>query len=355
MRKGLIILCGILISMNILGQNVNFYEEEVKFFNETDSVNLAGTLTIPEISDHSPAVVLITGSGPQNRDQELVGHKPFKVIAERLSNNGFIVLRFDDRGIGQSEGDFNRATSLDFANDVNAAVEYLTNHKKVDPKKISLIGHSEGGIIAPIVATKRNDIASVVLLAGPGMRGKDVMIQQNKMMLRSINAPEELINKIANQLALEFDELLASDDIERSKENMINKSVEYMANFSDEEKTNFGISEQSIMMRANAFSSHWFLFYLKHDPVKVLEKVMCPVLALNGEKDTQVNAKENLEIIEDVLTKSGISFEVRELKSHNHLFQTCETGSPTEYSTIKEDISELTLQTITDWLVIQMF
>ena len=172
-----------------------YYSEDVIFENKKDKITLAGTLTLPTKEGNYPVVVLITGSGPQNRDEELLGHKPFLVLADYLTKNGIAVLRFDDRGIGESQGDFKTATSLDFASDVESAVNYLQTRKEINKKKIGLIGHSEGGIIAPMVAAKSKDIDFIVLLAGTGIPGGELMLLQKELIERASGANEADIQK----------------------------------------------------------------------------------------------------------------------------------------------------------------
>ncbi|HAH58159.1 MAG TPA: alpha/beta hydrolase, partial [Bacteroidales bacterium] len=173
----------------------NYYSEEVTFQNTKANILLAGTLTLPEKEGNFPVVILITGSGPQNRDEELLGHKPFLVIADYLTKNGIGVLRYDDRGVGQSTGDFKAATTADFATDVESAIEYLKTRKEVNVHKIGLIGHSEGGIIAPMVASASNDVSFIVLLAGTGIRGDKLLLLQQELIAKANGVSETEIEK----------------------------------------------------------------------------------------------------------------------------------------------------------------
>lgn len=172
-----------------------YYSEEVTFQNEKADITLAGTLTMPEKEGNYPAVILITGSGPQDRNEELVGHKPFLVIADHLTKNGVAVLRHDDRGFGKSTGDFSAATSADLATDVKSALEYLKTRKEIDSNKIGLIGHSEGGLIAPMVAVSSNDVNFIVLLAGTGIRGDKLLLMQQELIARASGNLEDKIQK----------------------------------------------------------------------------------------------------------------------------------------------------------------
>jgi uncharacterized protein len=295
--------------------------------------------------------VLITGSGPQNRDEELLGHKPFLVLSDHLTRNGYAVLRFDDRGVGESEGDFKSATTEDFAKDVLAAVEYLKTRKEIDHKKIGLIGHSEGGIIAPMAAIQNKEIAFIVLLAGTGLPGEEILYLQSRLIEEAGGTAEEDIKKSLEFSSVIYDAIKNSGDFVVA-ENRIKEYFwrEYME-MTDEDKQKIGDPEVFLDMQLRVALTPWFKFFLTYDPVPALEKVKCPVLAIIGEKDLQVPPKENLPAIEEALKRGGNkNFTVKELPGLNHLFQTAETGSPLEYGKIEETMSPLALDTITKWL-----
>ena len=324
--------------------------EDVVFKNEKDNINLAGTLTLPKGNGPFKAAILITGSGAQNRDEELLGHKPFWVIADYLTRNGIAVLRYDDRGTAKSEGDFATATSLDFVVDAMAAVEYLKTRKEIDVNKIGLIGHSEGGLIAPIVATKTSDVAYIVLLAGPGLPGSDIITLQAELIARASGETEENIKLGKNFNIKVFNEINSSTDDEELKDNLDKMFSEFYDGLPPAEQKKMG-SKDTFMKREAALLSPWFRYFLKYDPRPTLEKVACPVLALNGGKDLQVPPKEDLREIEKAL-KNGENknYKIVELPGLNHLFQTSVTGSPSEYNKITETFSPTALKIISDWI-----
>lgn len=328
-----------------------YSSEDVFFENKTDKIFLAGTLTYPKEGNNFPAAVLISGSGPQNRDEELLGHKPFLVLSDHLTRNGYAVLRFDDRGVAESEGDFKTATSEDFARDVLSAVEYLKSRKEINHSKIGLIGHSEGGIIAPMAAVQNDEIAFIVLLAGTGLPGEDILYLQSRLIAEAAGTPEEDINERLEFSSVIYEAVKTSGDFvvaeKRIKEHFWHEYME----MTDEEKQKIGDPEIFLDMQLRVALSPWFKFFLTYDPAPALEKVKCPVLAIIGELDLQVPPKENLPVIEKALKKGGNkNYTVKELSGLNHLFQTAETGSPLEYGKIEETMSPFALDTVTDWL-----
>lgn len=327
-----------------------YISEEIIFRNDIDGINLAGTLTLPKGKGPFKAVILITGSGPQNRNEELLGHKPFLIISDYLTRNGIAVLRYDDRGIGKSEGEFPKATTLDFVVDVLSAVQYLKTRKEIDSKKIGLIGHSEGGLIAPIVATKTDDVAFIILLAGPGLPGSDIITMQAELIARVKGETEENIKTGKDFNIKVFKEINTQTDVTELKNTLDNIFSEFYDNLSKEEKEKTG-SKKSFLLRSKTLLTPWFRYFLKYDPRPTLEKVKCPVLALNGEKDLQVPPKENLKEIEIALKKGdNKNFKIVELPGLNHLFQTAKTGSPSEYSKITETFSPKALKIILEWI-----
>ena len=328
-----------------------YNSEDVTYENKIAGNTLAGTFTFPKSGGPFPAVILITGSGPQNRNEELLGHKPFLVLSDYLTRQGIAVLRFDDRGIGKSTGDFKSATSKDFATDVLAGIEYLNTRKEVNKKEIGLIGHSEGGLIAPMVAVQSPEVAYIVLMAGPGLPGDQILLMQSALISKAggesdadIEKSEKVNKKIYNILKTEPDSVKAHREITD-----IFKT--YYNSLSEKDKKKAG-DENTALQMLNRVESPWFKLFLKYDPRPTLEKVTCPVLAINGEKDLQVPPKEDLSAIKEALTKGGNkNFRTVELKGLNHLFQTSKTGAPAEYSTIDETIAPLALKTMADWIL----
>lgn len=328
-----------------------YYSEDVIFVNEKANIKLAGTLTLPEKDGKFPVVVLITGSGPQNRNEELMGHKPFLVLSDYLTRNGIAVLRYDDRGTAQSEGDFKTATSLEFASDVDAAISYLKTRKEIDIKKIGLIGHSEGGIIAPMVAAKSKDVNFIVLLAGTGIRGDQLLLLQQELIGRASGIPEVELQKSQEINRGAFDIVVKSTNQGALKTDLTNYLTQKLKESPVDQKP-AGMSESDfINTQVDQITSPWMQYFIKYDPAPALEKVKCRILALNGEKDLQVPAKQNLPAIKAALLKGkNKSVTVIELPNLNHLFQECKTGLPNEYAQIEQTISPAVLEEITKWI-----
>lgn len=324
-----------------------YYTEEVTFENKIDKNVLSGTLSLPSKEGKFPAVILITGSGPENRDEEIFGHKPFLVLADYLTKKGIAVLRFDDRGVAKSTGDFKTATTSDFAKDVQAGADYLKTRKEIDKTKIGLIGHSEGGVIAPIVAGNSKDVDFIVLLAGTGIRGDKLMLLQKEKIERQMGVPENEIQKGQEIFKGAYDIILASS----VNDNTLNAKINSYLKLQFGEKMN----EQQISAVTAQITSPWMVYFLKFDPASALEKVKCPVLAINGDKDVQVPADVNLDAIKKALAKGGNSkATTKVLPNLNHLFQESKTGLPAEYGTIEQTFSPIALEEISKWILIQV-
>jgi len=328
-----------------------YIEEEVSYENKEADLTLAGTFTYPESGESFPAVILISGSGPQNRNEELLGHKPFLVLADHLTRNGIAVLRFDDRGIGKSTGDFSSATTEDFVLDVIAGIEFLKSRREVNKDKIGLIGHSEGGLIAPLAAVQSDDADFIVLMAGPGMTGREILRLQSALILRAQGTDEETIADNVETALKMYDIIINEKDSSSAREKLKNISDESYAEMSEEEKAQFGDPEIFFNQQVKILLSPWFRFFLEYDPYPTLIEVDVPLLAINGELDLQVPPKENLELIEKAMKEGGNeNYKVAELKGLNHLFQEAETGSPNEYAKIEQTISPAALNMILDWI-----
>jgi fermentation-respiration switch protein FrsA (DUF1100 family) len=333
---------------------VSYYSEDVTFQNPRANISLSGTLTLPKKEGIFAVVILISGSGPQNRDEELFGHRPFLVISDYLTKNGIGVLRYDDRGVGQSKGNFETATSADFATDVESAVAYLKTRNEVNKNKIGLIGHSEGGLIAPIVASKSKDVSFIVLLAGRGIKGDKLLLLQFELIAKANGNSDPDIKKSLQTNSKIFDLVTKSTDNQKLKTDLTNLFNEALKNDSSAETHNGMTKDDFVTMQVNQIASPWMQHFLKFDPVTALEKVKCPVLAINGEKDLQVPPKENLEAIRKALKKGGNKdVTTKELANLNHFFQECETGSPIEYSTIEQTFSPTALEEIVKWIKTQ--
>lgn len=323
--------------------------EEVKYSNLTANVTLAGTLTLPRSEKPSPAVLLIAGSGPIDRDETVFGHKPFLVLADYLTEQGFAVLRVDKRGIGQSTGNYSSATSEDFASDALAGVEYLKTRKEIDAKHIGLIGHSEGGLIAPIIAMISTDVAFIVLMAGPCVTGEAILYEQEAVISRAMGVTEEQINQ-----QLEFQRLVLSiikneSDVEKAEKLLLEIIANQLVNLPKEEQQ---ASAEVMKIQMKRCNSRWLRYYLTYDPKTSLKHLKIPVLVINGELDSQVSPKQNLPVIAKIFEEAGNrNYKIIEFPKLNHFFQTCETGSILEYGKIEETIAPIVLETISDWIL----
>ena len=324
-------------------------EEEVSYENKRDGVRLAGTLTLPRGKASFPAVILITGSGPQNRNEELLGHKPFLVLADYLTRQGIAVLRVDDRGVGGSTGSIPNSTSENFAADVLAGIEFLKGRKGINQKQIGLIGHSEGGLIAPMVAAQSNDVAFIVLLAGPGLPGEEILYLQGAAILKASGASAEVLARQRASQEMIFAIVKQEKDNAVAEKKVREGFDKQMAGLSEAEKAQ---ANQTPDAQITAVLSPWFRYFLTYDPRPTLAKVKCPVLALNGVNDLQVPVAENLREIEAALKAAGNKdVTIVRLPKLNHLFQTSETGSPSEYGKIEETFAPVALKTVGDWIL----
>lgn len=326
--------------------------EEVKFENDTDDVTLAGTLTIPKKKGRHPVVVLISGSGPQDRDESLMEHKPFLVLADYLTRRGIAVLRYDDRGTAESTGNFGSATSEDFARDAAAAVEFLKTHDRINSEEIGLAGHSEGGLVAPMVTGLRDDVAFVALLAATGVDGAKIITSQTEAMLRAEGTPESEI-EVAMIISRTVTEVAAKADLDEFEE-LLEQAVEDAIKTLPETTTEETVAEirAQIPEMKNRLQQKWLRFFLSYDPRPALRSMKCPVLAIIGSKDVQVLPDLNMPEIEKALTEGGNNdFEIVIVPNLNHLFQECETGALSEYATIQETFNPEALEKIGDWII----
>ena len=318
-----------------------YRDEEVSYENKAQNVTLAATLTVPPGKGPFPGVLLITGSGPQDRDESLLGHKPFLVLSDYLTRHGIVVLRADDRGTGKSTGNFSTATTADFATDAEAGVAYLKTRPEVDPHKIGLIGHSEGGVIAPMVAARNKDIAFIVMMAGTGVPGDQVIAAQSEAIeIANGKSPEEAAKDTAREK-----EVLNLVETEKDPA-VLEKELR--------DRLTGQLPEAMIGPQIKQATSPWTKYFLTYDPATALRKVTCPVLDINGSLDKQVLPDQNLPPIRKALTESGNKhFEIDELPGLNHLFQTAKTGAPSEYAEIEETMSPVALEKISNWILKQ--
>jgi len=331
-----------------------YIEEEVTYENEEAGIKLAGTLTLPRSEGPFPAVILITGSGGQDRNETVFGHRPFLVLADYLTRKGIAVLRVDDRGVGGSTGNLLESTIEDFAGDVLAGINYLMSRKEINPEKIGLIGHSEGGDIAPIAAVRSSDVAFIVLMAGTGLDLEESMYLQSDLILKTVGASDEVLALQRASSEQIFEILKHEKDNTVAERKIRDIMTNFLGKLSKKEKDALGASEATIEIQLKALFSRWFRFFLTYDPKPTLMKVKCPVLAINGQLDLQVPPKENLSAIEEALKIGGnTNYTIQELPNHNHLFQRAQTGAISEYAKIEETISPIALEVITKWILKQ--
>ena len=313
----------------------NYHIEEVTFVNEKEGNTLVGTLTIPQGEGPFPAMVLVSGSGQQDRDEELMNHRPFWVIADYCALHGIAVLRYDDRGIGGSKGEVENATTMDFSYDAEAAFDYLRNRKEINASQVGILGHSEGGVINFMVAARRPEVAFLVSLAGPSVNGIEVLKEQQKAILRASGMTEEAVQFNSNTNAQLFDIIEASNSREEA-DSLLRQLVK-----------GWGYNEELTEQTVSQMTMPWMYYFLKYDPTEAIVKTNCPALLLNGSKDLQVIASQNLPGYEKIIADYGkTNLTLRELPNLNHLFQHCETGSPNEYFEIEETISPEVLEMI---------
>lgn len=327
-----------------------YLQEEIKFKNLKDSFYLAGTYTHPENTTKIPGIVLVSGSGPQNRDEEMMGHRPFWVLADYLTNLGYGVLRYDDRGTYNSEGDFSSATTLDFATDAASAVFYLKNRPEVDSTKIVVIGHSEGGLIANILGAQIPDLAGIVSLAGTSIRGDSILKIQTRLMAESIGekgAQLELTNAFNDAV---WNAVINSKSMEDLEIELKAISKVFVKKF--RKKKFIKKSEEAKVIQSVKMSilNPWMYEFIRYSPSEDIKNIKCNVLVIIGSKDIQVTSKENIEGYNKLLPKNRKLHTIKELKGLNHLFQKCSTCTVSEYGQLEETFSMDAMEEIRDFL-----
>ncbi len=331
-----------------------YEQEEVKITN--GAVTLAGTLTLPPTAGRHPAVVLITGSGAENRDEEVFGFKVFRLLADQLTRQGIAVLRCDDRGVGGSSGSTSQSTSEDFATDVLADIAYLKTRPDIDAAHIGLIGHSEGGLIAPIVAARSRDVAFIVLMSGPALAGEKEMLAQGERLVRIRGMGPAAVAKQAETQHRMFDGARHNvpwEEVEKPFKADLDAQI---ATLPEAQRKN---AEQAAAQQLAVIAAQykglltpWFRFFLSFDPATVLEKVRCPVLAFFGDLDFQVPVDVNKAALEQALAKAGNrDVTIKVLPKANHLYQEATTGDISEYTTLKKQFVPDLLPTMTGWIL----
>jgi pimeloyl-ACP methyl ester carboxylesterase len=328
-----------------------YRDEQVTYQNTAAGVKLAGTLTLPKSDRPAPAVLLLSGSGAQDRDESILGHRPFLVLADYLTRHGIAVLRSDDRGVGGSTGDSGAATTDDLAGDALAGVAYLKSRKEIDPRQIGLVGHSEGGMIAPLAAGRSADVAYIVLMAGTGVPGDQIVLHQGQRIARAQKADEKRIAS-ARDLQEKIFAIIKSQPDAQSAERKITEALSESDAYATAPTPEAREAVRSqVEAQTKVMLTPWFRYFISYDPRPALTKVRCPVLAICGEKDLQVDPKQNLPPISAALAEAGNSdVTVVELPGLNHLFQHCQTGSPAEYGKIDETFASEALSLVAQWI-----
>ncbi|MCP9754240.1 hypothetical protein EGI26_03560 [Lacihabitans sp. CCS-44] len=337
----------IILAFFINAHSQGFTEKEVEFWDLTESFKLSGTLTTPNGLSKFPVAVLISGSGQTDRDATIGKHKLFKSLAEYLSNNGIGVLRYDDRGGYKSGGPkTSKSTTQELALDAQAAVNYLKTKLKF--KKIGIIGHSEGGGLAPLVASKVKKTAFVVSLAGPALSGKKVLIRQNIDIYENMGVPKEHVE----HFIVSFFEPMLSEVVKNVDSTQKAQTIDQLAaKYKDQYKGEsfvLGVTASNTPILMKQLNSKWYISFLQYDPISYWAKLKCPTLALNGSLDQQVEVNSNLSAIENLKNKH---IKTQILHMHNHLFQVAKTGGLQEYFQLKDGISDQTLTTIKEYIL----
>lgn len=327
-------------------------EEEVAFENTAAGITLAGTLTLPRSQGPFPVVVLIHGSGPLDRDLTMVNHKPFLVWADYLTRQGIAVLRFDKRSAGKSTGDYNSSTVEDFANDALAGVEYLKTREEINSNQIGLIGFSEGGLTAPLMASKSKDIGFIVFMAAPAVNLKEILYKQEELLQRLDGVNEEMIAENRQIRTQQFDVLEKEENRTVADQKLRDILINYLNSLTSSQRESVEKHLGTIEEQVSMLNSASFRYGLNYDPLFVLKQVKIPVLALNGDRDFIVQSEQNLKQIGRMLEETNhTDYTVKELPNLNHLFQTCQTGSFEESADIEETASPLALKIVADWIL----
>jgi len=333
---------------------IPYVQDEVTIYNRTEDFNLSGTLTHPEQDKliKTPCVILITGSGPQDRNEEILGHRPFLVLADQLTRSGYGVLRMDDRGTGKSEGVFNGATSKDFVTDIEAAIAFVKTLSYIDTQKIILMGHSEGGMIANMVAAKHPEVYGVISLAGPGVLGSDLLKEQQVLISKAMGASEKELKQIKS-FSDSFYPLLTMDSMLLVKQKAELFLTQFAKGIKRKQLRESGVKDRStwVKMNSDAYINPWMIYFLNYNPKIDLEQLDCHYLALNGTTDLQVPSQMNLEAIARYCNPSaGKIKEIKALDGLNHMFQPSATGSPNEYGLNEITFDNKAIQEILNFL-----
>jgi len=330
-----------------------YEEKEVSYTNVEQGFSLGGTLTLPEGEGPFPAAILVSGSGSQNRDEEIFGHKPFKLLADQLTRGGIAVLRYDDRGVGSSGGSAAESTTGDLAGDARSAFEYLLSNNIIDHSKIGIIGHSEGGMIAFMLASSHEDIAFIISLAGPGVDGKTILLEQSDYITSLSGVAPSIREDNRIVMSTVYDIMMANESYQTWEKEVLDFANKFYSekdmDYYSEEDIERG--KRNLLASIPESSYAWMRYFVMFDPAPLFNSIKCPVLALNGEKDCQVLPEKNIQSIKNGLLAAGnINTLTMILPGLNHLFQNCETGLPNEYGILEETFDQKTLDMMSEWI-----
>ncbi|MFO0611806.1 MAG: alpha/beta fold hydrolase [Polyangiaceae bacterium] len=331
------------------------YDERAAEFESKGGTRLAGTLTLPKSGGPHPAIVLISGTGPQDRDETLYEHRPFRVLADHLTRAGVAVLRLDDRGVGGSQGDSTTATEDDKAADALAAMAWLSTQPGIDAKRIGLLGHSEGGVLAAMAASRANEpsAAFVVLFASPGVPASDLLRTQMRLKLEAAGATKDQLD-ISMKAQNDAIDAVLRDASDADLERIVTAQIDgLLAKLPEEERKRVSPAEREGRIKAGLaqITAPSMKAFIKSTPSTYLEKLTCPVLAIGGTKDLQVPATENLAAIDAALKKAGNrDVTTQSFDGLNHLFQRADLGTMEEWATIDETLDPRVLEALTGWL-----
>ncbi|MCX5925195.1 MAG: alpha/beta fold hydrolase [Candidatus Dependentiae bacterium] len=330
-----------------------YRQEQVSYTTNAGDITISGTLTLPDTQNRlCPAVLLIAGSGPQDRNESVCGHKPFLVIADYLTRQGIAVLRVDKRGVGESTGNYDTATTADFAADVHAGIQYLVNRTEINSHQIGLIGHSEGGLIAPLVATQSKNVAFIILLAAPGVNGEEIACEQQALMQRAAGVAEEAIARSCALQKRLFTILKADISPEVRDQQLRQELLQDLASLPETQQKSHDENMAKVEAIIKGSITNWVRYFISYEPTVALKQVKIPVLVVMGECDLQVSPKQNTPAIMQALKESGNhDYTIVELPQLNHLLQTCKTGAVAEYAIIEETIAPIALDTMCQWIL----
>ncbi|MCC5918051.1 MAG: alpha/beta hydrolase [Cryomorphaceae bacterium] len=328
-----------------------YVQEDLSFVNANGDT-IFGTLTYPEGRGKFPGVVLVTGSGPQNRNSEILGHRPFLVLSDYLTRKGIAVFRYDERGVGESGGDFDEATTLDFAEDASLALITMANHKKVHNKRVGIFGHSEGGLIAPIVNQKHQSPNFMILAATPAIPMDQLLLTQQALVLESQGYSQTQIEEHTGKFRDIFQLIQSSPDLETA-EKKVQSFFQSEIDQIDDPNT-----QRAMMAEVNSIKSSmlnpWFIFFIKYNPLESLQSIEVPTLVINGKRDLQVPSSENIPAMKKAFSSGkNPPVEYKVYENLNHLFQTTETGAPDEYGSIDETFNEAVMEDIANFIISQ--